>query len=114
MRRLNRAEYNNTVRDMLGVDWKPAADFPPDDSGFGFDNIADVLSVSPMLTERYLAAARKIPFVLVPIPHPIDVGGHATAEVDPAVHRADTSTTVASTKPASALPPRTTLSAFSR
>lgn len=59
-RRLNRAEYNNTVRDLLGVDLKPADDFPQDDSGYGFDNIGDVLSLSPMLMEKYLAAAEKI------------------------------------------------------
>jgi hypothetical protein len=59
-RRLNRVEYNNTIRDLLGVDFKPAADFPPDDSGYGFDNIGDVLSLSPVLMEKYLAAAEKI------------------------------------------------------
>jgi PAS domain-containing protein len=59
-RRLNRVEYNNTVRDLTGVDFKPAADFPPDDSGYGFDNIGDVLSLSPVLMEKYLAAAEKI------------------------------------------------------
>jgi hypothetical protein len=60
MRRLNRAEYNNTIRDLVGVDFKPAADFPADDVGYGFDNIGDVLSVSPVLMERYLAAAETI------------------------------------------------------
>jgi hypothetical protein len=59
-RRLNRAEYNNTIRDLLGVDFKPAADFPADDAGYGFDNIGDVLSLSPVLMEKYLAAAEKI------------------------------------------------------
>lgn len=59
-RRLNRAEYNNTVRDLLGVDLRPADDFPQDDSGYGFDNIGDVLSLSPVLMEKYLAAAEKI------------------------------------------------------
>lgn len=59
-RRLNRAEYNNTVRDLLGVDIRPADDFPQDDSGYGFDNIGAVLSLSPVLMERYLAAAEKI------------------------------------------------------
>ena len=59
-RRLNRVEYNNTIRDLLGVDFKPAADFPADDSGYGFDNIGDVLSLSPVLMEKYLAAAEKI------------------------------------------------------
>jgi mono/diheme cytochrome c family protein len=59
-RRLNRAEYNNTVRDFLGVDIKPADDFPQDDSGYGFDNIGDVLSLSPPLMEKYLATAEKV------------------------------------------------------
>jgi hypothetical protein len=60
IRRLNRAEYNNTVRDLLGVDFKPADDFPSDDVGSGFDNIGDVLSLPPLLMEKYLAAAETI------------------------------------------------------
>ncbi|MGV3773144.1 MAG: DUF1592 domain-containing protein [Verrucomicrobiales bacterium] len=60
IRRLNRAEYNNTIRDLVGVDFKPADDFPVDDVGYGFDNIGDVLSLSPVLFEKYLAAAEKI------------------------------------------------------
>jgi Protein of unknown function (DUF1592)/Protein of unknown function (DUF1588)/Protein of unknown function (DUF1587)/Protein of unknown function (DUF1585)/Protein of unknown function (DUF1595) len=60
MRRLNRAEYNNTIRDLVGVDFKPAEDFPADDVGYGFDNIGDVLTISPVLMERYLAAAETI------------------------------------------------------
>jgi mono/diheme cytochrome c family protein len=60
VRRLNRAEYNNTIRDLLGVDIKPADDFPHDDSGYGFDNIGDVLSLSPVLMERYVIAAERI------------------------------------------------------
>ena len=59
-RRLNRAEYNNTIRDLLGVDLKPADEFPQDDSGYGFDNIGDVLSLSPVLMERYLTAAERV------------------------------------------------------
>jgi mono/diheme cytochrome c family protein len=59
-RRLNRSEYNNTVRDLLGVDFHPADDFPQDDSGYGFDNIGDALSLSPVLMEKYLAAAEKV------------------------------------------------------
>ncbi len=59
-RRLNRAEYNNTVRDLLGVNFRPADDFPQDDSGYGFDNIGDVLSLSSVLMEKYLASAEKI------------------------------------------------------
>ena len=60
MRRLNRAEYNNTIRDLLGVDFKPGDDFPADVPAHGFDNIASVLSVSPVLVEKYLAAAEKV------------------------------------------------------
>ena len=59
-RRLNRAEYNNTIRDLLGVDFQPAAGFPEDDSGYGFDNIGDVLTLSPILMEKYLAAAENV------------------------------------------------------
>ena len=59
-RRLNRQEYNNTVRDLLGIDFRPADDFPADDSGYGFDNIGDVLSISPVLMEKYMAAAEVI------------------------------------------------------
>ncbi len=60
LRRLNRAEYNNTIRDLVGVTFRPADDFPADDAGYGFDNIGDVLSLSPLLFEKYLAAAEKI------------------------------------------------------
>lgn len=59
-RRLNRTEYNNTVRDLFGVDIRPAEDFPQDDAGYGFDNIADVLSLSPVLFEKYMVAAEKV------------------------------------------------------
>ncbi|HYW79404.1 MAG TPA: DUF1592 domain-containing protein [Thermoguttaceae bacterium] len=57
IRRLNRAEYANTVRDLLGVEFKADEQFPADDVGYGFDNIGDVLSLSPLLMEKYLAAA---------------------------------------------------------
>ena len=60
VRRLNRAEYNNTVRDLLGIDFRPADDFPGDEVGYGFDHIGDVLSVSPLLMEKYLKAAERI------------------------------------------------------
>ncbi len=60
VRRLNRSEYNNTVRDLMGVDFQPADDFPSDEVGHGFDNIGDVLSLSPLLLERYLVAAESI------------------------------------------------------
>jgi len=59
-RRLNRAEYNNTIRDLTGLDLRPADQFPPDDSGYGFDNIGDVLSLSPALMEKYLNAAMRV------------------------------------------------------
>jgi len=58
--RLNRTEYNNTIRDLVGVDFHPADDFPSDNSGYGFDNVSDVLSLSPVLLEKYLTAARRI------------------------------------------------------
>jgi mono/diheme cytochrome c family protein len=60
VRRLNRLEYNNTIRDLVGVDFKPAEDFPEDDVGNGFDNIGDVLSLPPLLMEKYLIAADQI------------------------------------------------------
>lgn len=63
--RLNRAEYNNAVRDLLAVDFTPADDFPADDAGYGFDNIADVLSMPPVLTEKYMAAAAKVSRIAV-------------------------------------------------
>ncbi len=69
-RRLNRSEYNNTIRDLLGVTalgsgTKPADEFPLDDAGYGFDNIGDVLSVSPLLMEKYMTAARRISQVAI-------------------------------------------------
>jgi hypothetical protein len=66
LRRLNREEYKNTVQDILGVSFNPAADFPADDSGYGYDNIGDVLTLSPLLFERYLAAAKAIARDVVP------------------------------------------------
>ncbi len=59
-KRLNRAEYSNTIRDLLGVDFSAQRDFPTDDSGDGFDNIADVLTVSPLLMEKFVNAAERI------------------------------------------------------
>jgi hypothetical protein len=59
-RRLNRTEYNNTIRDLLLVDMRPANEFPPDDTGYGYDNIGDVLALSPLLMEKYLRAANAI------------------------------------------------------
>jgi hypothetical protein len=58
--RLNRAEYRNAVRDLLALDLDHSANLPPDDSGYGFDNIGDVLTVSPLHMEKYLANAHRI------------------------------------------------------
>lgn len=58
--RLNRVEYDNTVRDLLNTTTKPAVDFPSDDHGYGFDNIADVLSLSPLQLELYERAAERL------------------------------------------------------
>ena len=71
--RLNRAEYSNTIRDLLGVDFRATDEFPPDDSGYGFDNIGDVLTVSPTLMQKYLSAAETIAARVVgggPLPSP--------------------------------------------
>lgn len=59
-RRLNRKEYTNTIRDLLAVDFRAEKDFPTDDSGYGFDNIGDILTISPILMEKYLDAAEVI------------------------------------------------------
>jgi hypothetical protein len=85
IRRLNRTEYNNTVRDLVGVDFNPAEDFPSDDIGHGFDNIGDVLSLSPVLLERYLAAAENIVqrAILLDPPRP-PVRRQASRYVEPA------------------------------
>ena len=64
-RRLNRTEYDNTLRDLFGVELKLAAEFPDDDVGYGFDNIGDVLSVSPLRVEQYLNAAERLTAVLL-------------------------------------------------
>ena len=59
-RRLNRAEYENTMRDLLGVTFAATEAFPRDEVGYGFDNIGDVLSLSPLLMEKYLDAAERV------------------------------------------------------
>jgi hypothetical protein len=66
VRRLNRVEYRNTIHDLMGIDFNADAEFPPDDTGYGFDDIGDVLTVSPMLLEKYLAAANDIVAQAVP------------------------------------------------
>ena len=70
IRRLNRAEYSNTIRDLLGIDFKGAEDFPSDDVGYGFDNIGDVLTVPPLLLEKYLEAAATIVDQAIAVPGP--------------------------------------------
>jgi hypothetical protein len=60
VRRLNRGEYNNTIRDLIGLDLHPADDFPSDDVGYGFDNIGEVLSTSPVFLEMYISAADRV------------------------------------------------------
>jgi hypothetical protein len=74
--RLNRNEYANTIRDLLGVEYRAQKDFPTDDSGEGFDNIGDILTISPVLMEKYLAAAERIASRAVaadPLPKPFSV-----------------------------------------
>jgi len=66
VRRLNRVEYRNSVRDLMGVDYDTTAEFPPDDTGHGFDNIGEVLTLSPLLLEKYIAAAKVIVTAAVP------------------------------------------------
>jgi cytochrome c551/c552 len=60
LHRLNRAEYANSIRDLLSLDVDASTLLPPDDESYGFDNNADVLGVSPVLLERYVAASRKV------------------------------------------------------
>ncbi len=66
LRRLNRVEYRNTIRDLMGIDYDTTDEFPADDSGYGFDNIGDALSLSPLLMEKYFNAAEVIVAEAVP------------------------------------------------
>ena len=66
LRRLNRVEYRNTIRDLMGIDYRTDEEFPADDTGYGFDNVGDVLSVSPLLLEKYMQAAEAIVATAVP------------------------------------------------
>jgi mono/diheme cytochrome c family protein len=73
--RLNRYEYSNSVRDLLAVDYQADKSFPTDDSGYGFDNIGSVLTVSPLLMSKYMNAAQKIASRAMgtdPLPKPIE------------------------------------------
>lgn len=69
LHRMNRAEYANAIHDLLALDVDAASLLPPDDSAYGFDNISDVLGVSPSLQERYLSAAATISALAVGDPH---------------------------------------------
>ncbi len=60
IRRLNREEYRNTILDLCGVEFDTTEAFPIDDSGYGFDNIGDALTMSPLLLEKYLDAAQEV------------------------------------------------------
>ncbi|MEE3177330.1 MAG: DUF1592 domain-containing protein, partial [Verrucomicrobiota bacterium] len=60
MRRLNRVEYGHTIQDLLGIEFNVTDNFPPDDTGYGFDTIGDVLTISPLLMEKYFSAAEQI------------------------------------------------------
>ncbi|MES2477094.1 MAG: DUF1592 domain-containing protein [Verrucomicrobiota bacterium] len=66
IRRLNRTEYQNAVFDLLGVEYDTNEVFPADDTGYGFDNIGDVLSISPLLMEKYIAAADEVVALALP------------------------------------------------
>jgi len=91
-RRLNRAEYTNTIRDLLAVEFRAEKNFPTDDLGNGFDNIGDVLTISPVLMEKYLAAAGKIAARAIgadPLPKPLEIQYH---NKDKKIRRVDPST----------------------
>ena len=60
LRRLNRSEYGNTIRDLTGFHENVSEDLPPDDTGYGFDTIGEVLSVSPLLLEKHLDIASRV------------------------------------------------------
>ena len=66
IRRLNRTEYKYAVFDLLGVEYDTTEAFPPDDTGYGFDNIGDVLSISPLLMEKYITAAEDVVNLALP------------------------------------------------
>jgi len=77
IRRMNREEYRNTIADVVGVRYAANDNFPADDTGFGFDTIGDVLTISPLLMEKYLSAAEEIAMMALPDdsgkPKPIDI-----------------------------------------
>ena len=92
IRRLNRTEYQNAVFDLLGVEYDTREVFPADDTGYGFDNIGDVLSISPLLMEKYISAADEVVDLALPkgasaqVPR-IDIDGRKLkSSGDPAVN----------------------------
>jgi hypothetical protein len=78
LRRLNKEEYRNTIRDLLRVDYNPE-DFPNDEVGYGFDNIGDVLSLSPMLMEKFLSAAEEISMKAIAVPEAAASGSRSVS-----------------------------------
>ena len=86
LQRLNRTEYANSIRDLLALEIDGEALLPPDESTYGFDNIGDVLSVSPLLLERYMSAARKISRLAVAS----GVGGPSFESYDVPMYRIQT------------------------
>ena len=84
IRRLNRMEFNNTIRDLCFLDENFSADFPADDTGYGFDNIGDVLTFSPVHLERFLAVSEQIAAKAIPTtPNAPDGTGLAMIEMQP-------------------------------
>ena len=85
LRRLNKVEYRNTIRDLLGIDYDASADLPPDNTGHGFDNVADSLTLSTLAMEKYIAAAQAAVALAVPTqpyaPAERRIGGGAFALV---------------------------------
>ena len=79
LRRLNRVEYGHSIEDILGVKFNVNDAFPPDDTGYGFDTIGDVLSISPLLMEKYLAVAERIMAQAIPL----EAGRAQAVNIDP-------------------------------
>jgi hypothetical protein len=90
IRRLNRLEFNNTIRDLLFLDENFSADFPADDTGYGFDNIGDVLTFSPVHLERFISVGEQIAAKAMPTtPNELDGTGLAMMEMLPKGRRDD-------------------------
>ena len=90
IRRLNRMEFNNTIRDLCFLEENFSADFPADDTGYGFDNIGDVLTFSPVHLERFLSVGEQIAAKAIPsVPNELDGTGLAMMEMLPKGRRDD-------------------------